>query len=636
MSSRTDSRHRSIEIPGILDEPRPRRRRVVLVVAVVLALLAADAVWVVVQVRGEMERAQADLRQGADALMAGDVDEAESSFVAAGSATSSADGLLGHPAGMLAGITPWIADDTDAVRNLIDSASLAADAGTTLTGAARRVGWQGGTLAGLSQGKGSLAATLAASGSEIRSAAVQLRTAASLLTEQTTQGLIGPLRTAVLAGRQEVVERAGLLQSASDLAEVIPALFQDGRRYLLVVQNPNEPRGTGGYMGYMGFLESQAGNLELERFFRTPGEIARRPVRGPSDYRSRYGRLGALEAFRYANASPHLPTSAGVTLQLAEGLGWGDFDGLIMVDPVWMRYMLEATGPVETPGWPDAITAENVVRVLGRDVFLLNNGTASDRAQDQIGTAVWEAVQERDVSGTAMAEALARASSERHLQIYSAHPEEEALLSRLNVAGEATLGRNPLAVVDLALTASKVGYFTSRAIDVDVVLDEDGTATVTTTVRIKNEAPDGPPGRLLGDGTEVPVGTWESLVSVYLPERIAAEPTFGARGNGATGTDTELGHTVAFGEVSAPPGRTTTWSVTYEAPEAVISAGGASEYRLDFLPQAGLSPVPVSVRIELPPGAAVAGTTPGMRADGGVVVYEDEPMTAEGIWVRFT
>ena len=636
MPNRTDSRPHTIEIPGILDEPRSRRRRVVLAVLVVLALLFLDMIWVVVQVRGEMASVEADLRRGADALMTGDVDEAEASFIAAGHATAGADGLLGHPAPLIAGLLPWIRDDRQAVQHLIDSATLAADAGTTLTGAARRVGWQGGTLAGLSEGTGSLAGTLAAAGTEIRSASIQLRTAASILTDQTTNGLIGPVRKALIAGRTEVVERAGVLQAASDLAEVVPSLFQDGRRYLLVVQNPNEPRGTGGYMGYMGFLESREGNLDLRRFFRTPGDIVRRPVDAPADYTKRYEQYGALEDLRLANLSPDLPTAAGVTLQLAEQHGWGTFDGVIMVDPVWMRYMLEATGPVETPGWPDAITAENVVRVLARDVFLLNNGTASDRAQDQIGTAVWEAVQTRDVSGTAMAEALARASAERHLQVYSVHPEEEATLARLNVTGEAALGRNPLAVVWAAMASNKVGYFTDRSIDVDVTLDEDGTATVTTALRIENHAPDGPPGRLLGDGTDVPVGTWDSLVSLYMPEDIDGAPTIESSGGGLRGVGTEFGHAVSFGKVSAAPGSRETWSVTYVAPNAVVSSEGGSEYRLDFLPQASLVPVPVSVQIHLAPGTSVTGTAPGMRTDGQTATFAGQPSTAQGIWVRFT
>jgi hypothetical protein len=389
-------------------------------------------------------------------------------------------------------------------------------------------------------------------------------------------------------------------------------------------------------MGYMGFLHSQGGNLDLDRFFRTPAVLTHKPVDAPGDFASRYGVLGALEDLRQGNSSPDLPSSADVTLELARELGMGDFDGVILVDPVWMKYMLEATGPVETPGWPKAITAENVVQVLGRDVFLLDQGSASEQAQDQIGTAVWEAVQTADVSGSAMAEALGRAAAERHLQIFSTHPEEETRLARLDVSGQADLGRNPLDVVWLATSDNKVGYYVDRSVGVDVTLDEDGTATVTTTVSMKNHAEDGPPSRLLGLGEDVPVGTFGSLVSVYMPERVQGRPTFDAHGAGQTGTTEELGHPVAFATNTTPAGETSTWSVTYVVPDAVTTAGGGQEYRLDFVPQPNLVPTPISVTIHLPDGSTETSTSPGVQTDGQTASFADSPASAQPIWVRFT
>ena len=634
MSSRTESEPRIVDLTELYDEPSPWPRRIVWALVVIGILLALDTVWTVLSVRGQMERAEGALGRGADGLLEGNVDEAGTSFQDAAAAAGDTRSFLHHPAALLASVTPFISDDVRAVHHLVDAASLAADAGTTLTGAARRVGWQGGSLSGLSAGDTSLASTLSAAGGEIRSAAGQLESASTILTDTPTVGLTGPVRKAVLAGRDQVVKRADLLSSARDLANVVPSLFQDGRRYLLVVQNPNQPRGTGGYMGYMGFLHSVNGDLTLDRFFRTPTELAKVPVKAPEDYSKRYERYGALVDMRQSNLSPDLPTSANVTLELARDLGWGEFDGIFMVDPIWMKYMLEATGPVDTPGWPQAITADNVVQVLGRDVFTLDQNSASDRAQDLIGTAVWNAVQTRNVPGTAMGEALARAAAERHLQVYSIHPDEEATLGRLNVTGRAALGKNPLSVVYEARSDNKVGYFIDRKMDVDVTLDDRGNATVTTTVRMKNGAPDGPPSRLLGEGTDVPVGTWSSLISAYMPERVSGHPTFLPRG-GNSGTMQEFGHQVGFGEVTIPSKGTAEWSVTYEAPDAVTYVEGASEYRLTFLPQPSLSPIPITVRIHLPDDHSVTSTSTGMQTNGTTATYEDSPTTPEEIWVRF-
>lgn len=640
--------------PGLhvtIQEPSDRARRhvvrwVVLAVAVVLAALALDAAWAAIGTRRDLQRARSDLTRGADALITGDIATAAGRFANAEEATAHADALLGHPALRIAGVLPWVGDDVTAVRRLTDAASLAAKTGTTLVGAAERVGWQGGNLQGLSSGTDALAQTLRDAASDIHAAAASLHTAEEILAGTPTEGLFPPVREAVIESTSELAGRAKLLDSATDLAYVVPALFEPGRRYLLVIQNPDEPRGTGGFMGYFGFLHSGKGQLHLEDLFPATGELVDHPVDAPEDFRARYQRFEALVDLRQANFTPDFPTAAHVTLQMARQLGWGTFDGIILVDPVWMKYMLEAIGPVDTPGWDAPITSDNVLQVLGYDVYQLDEGakpvpegqlSRSDIAQGQIGEALWNAIQTRDVSGAALATELGRATAERHLQLYSVHPKEQAILSRLGATGEATLGKNPLYVVWVGLSANKAAWFADRTVDVDVDLTEDGTATVTTTLGLTNRAPtDGSAGSLLGSGSDFPIGTWASEVSVYQPQQIAGIPTYEASGLTVTGQEEEFGHPVSLGFVWAPPGGSYTWSVTYQAPDAVIPAGSLSEYRLDFIPQPTLVPIPLSITIHLPGGASISAMSPGMQGKGATATYEGQPSTAQSMWVRFS
>jgi hypothetical protein len=288
-----------------------------------------------------------------------------------------------------------------------------------------------------------------------------------------------------------------------------------------------------------------------------------------------------------------------------------------------------------------------VLQVLGHDVFLLDDGAApvegnvatspSNAAQAAIGTALWDAIQTRDGTGTAIASALARATAERHLQLYSVHPEEQAALSRLGATGEANLGKNPLYVVWEGLSANKAAWFAERSVDVEVDLAGDGAATVTTTLHLTNHAPaDGPAGDFLGYGTDFPIGTWASEVSVYQPEQITGIPSYDSSGPTVTGQEQEFGHPVSLGFVWAPAGRSYTWSVTYEAPDAVTAVGDLSEYRMDFLPQPTLAPIPLSLRIHLPDGTTVSSTSTGTQVDGATATFEGQPTTAQSIWVRFS
>ena len=319
---------------------------------------------------------------------------------------------------------------------------------------------------------------------------------------------------------------------------------------------------------------------------------------------------------------------------MAAQRGWGEFDGIFLVDTVGLQDLLEATGPVDVPGSGQQLSAANVIQVLGHDVFLTAE-KHSNEVQGAIGRAVWDAVQTRSYSATALATALSRSVVERHLQIYSTHPSEEALVDRFGAAGATTLGKNPLAVVWVGISANKAAYFARRSVDQAVTLDTSGTATVTTTLHLTNTAPDAPASELLGDGTSYPVGTLGMLTSVYLPQKIDGYPGFTSSGPTVTGVEHEFGRPVGLGYLETPSGGRFAWSMTYTVPSAVTETNGVKEYRVDYLPQPMLSPMPISVTIELPAGATVSGTSPGVQVSGTTVTYADSPTTSQSIWVQF-
>lgn len=51
----------------------------------------------------------------------------------------------------------------------------------------------------------------------------------------------------------------------------------------------------------------------------------------------RYARFQRLTDLRQSNFTADLPTAAGVITQMTEARGWSDFDGIFLVDPIWMQ-----------------------------------------------------------------------------------------------------------------------------------------------------------------------------------------------------------------------------------------------------------------------------------------------------------
>ena len=517
------------------------------------------------------------------------------------------------------------------------SVARVADAGTSLVEAARAVGWDGSGLPGSSAGRRIDLDPIEDAAPFLDQAATRMGEARSLLEPLRTESLFGFVARAATDVRVGVTEREWDMRTAAGLADVLPTFLggEKPREYFVALQNLSAPRGTGGFLGLYAILRVEDGAAELEalehasRFPEVP------PVAAPSDVEARYARFGGTTHLIAANYSPDFPTTAGVILDMWEAAGRGRLDGVMALDPVWMAHVLDAVGPVETPAWPEPLNSANLSDVLHRGSFTLPQPD-SDRAQEAIGTALFEALLERPLPARGLGEALARGAREGHLRVSSGRDEEQARFEDLGVAGRVLLPDNPLFVVWQDAVNSRAGYFARKQTEVRVTLNPDGSARVETEVTLLNEAPDGPPSILLGQGdTGDPVGYFAALVSVYLPEdaavgEIAVEP-----GVSLALVEQEFGHPVAMELVGAPPGGQATMTVTYQAPEAVVRRGDLWEYRLGYLPQPALTPSGLQVEIGVPPGAEVVGASPGLTAAGPALRFEGAPAAPTGIWVRF-
>jgi hypothetical protein len=98
----------------------------------------------------------------------------------------------------------------------------------------------------------------------------------------------------------------------------------------------------------------------------------------------------------------------------------------------------------------------------------------------------------------------------------------------------------------------------------------------------------------------------------------------------------EFGHPVATGLLWANPGGRMSFTASYTAPNSVTDAAGLREFRIDYLPQPSLRPVPFTIQIQLPPGAQVQASSPGVTVDGDSARYAGTPETAAAFWVRYT
>jgi hypothetical protein len=104
------------------------------VVALARVVLMGDGVWAGGRgIGGVREASICGLRNGREALMAGDLRTARESFSAAAEASNAAPGALDEPGPRVVESMPVVGDDVGAVRLLAVAGSTAVRAGAALT-----------------------------------------------------------------------------------------------------------------------------------------------------------------------------------------------------------------------------------------------------------------------------------------------------------------------------------------------------------------------------------------------------------------------------------------------------------------------------------------------------------------------
>ena len=473
-------------------------------------------------------------------------------------------------------------------------------------------------------------------------AAGVLRMSRAQLAEANQSYLVPPIQRAVddLATRLERTTESA--ERAADSARLLPAMLggEGPRRYFLAFQNNAELRGTGGFIGNWGELEADGGKLHLSRFGRLDelifGATGPPVLHAPEEFLQRYRGFDVAGSWQQVNVSPDFPTTARVISELYPQSGGRPVDGVIAVDPPGLAALLELTGPVEVAGWPDPITAANVVDVTLRAAYE-RYPVQDDRVEflGAVARRVWEAFTTAELGNPArIAQSLSRASRDGHLMAYAAEPPEQALISRLGADGAVPpLAGDFLMLVDQNLSANKVDLYLQRRLRYDAVLDpssEPARMSGRLEVTLENGAPSkGLPEGVIGpyDNRFAP-GENRTYLSIYSP--------FPGRSTTLEGrpfdldTQPELGRLAHSATLSIPAKESRT--VTLELEGRMQLDGGW--YRLDLGHQPLVLPDEVEVSIGVPPGWRIAETRDMERTGSRQAATRTRLERDRTLWVR--
>ncbi len=191
-------------------------------------------------------------------------------------------------------------------------------------------------------------------------------------------GVLFFLRDQVIDLKAELEEALDLVSRIPAMSKILPALagYPESGRFLIIMQNNDELRPSGGFIGLFGLMETKGGeiisltthdsyHLDMPAYL-SPNwtKTAPAPLAKYLEVEKWY--------LRDANWSPDWPTSAKNILEIyngektAIGENADNFNGVIAINPDFIAELIDLAGPVVVRG--ETYTSENFQELLQYNV----------------------------------------------------------------------------------------------------------------------------------------------------------------------------------------------------------------------------------------------------------------------------
>lgn len=472
-----------------------RGKKAGIVVGIVLAvLLVVGGTCGVLMYRSAMSvKAQAqEIMDQVDplkeALKSGDATALDSSVGTVQENMASINAEVHGPLWTLASFLPVVGEDVQSVRNLGEAGQALVD--EVLVPIANDVSGTG--VSGLFK-DGVVNVGLVQSISETVSS--------SLPTIESSLDTIASLPEAHIPQLAEVLDRVqgpaeqaqGLVGQAKPFLDLLPQMLgADGqtRTYIVIAQNNSELRSTGGLPGAWGTVSVTDGAISMGEF---QSILHADGLQVEATAEERAATMTNVDTDpAQVNCIPDFSRVGKLAKDYWAQAGYGDVDGVIAVDPVFLQRLLALTGGVTAPDGTVVDGTNAAQEILSgtywkygsdpnaQDAYFASvAGLAFGQIMGNLGNA--------DI--TDLIDVIGQSGADGRLLAWMANEEEQALMEAIGVSG--ALGTDPsepvLGVYLNDDTYSKISWYASCYTTVgEGVKNADGTTTYDVTTTLVN------------------------------------------------------------------------------------------------------------------------------------------------------
>ena len=293
--------------------------------------------------------------------------------------------------------------------------------------------------------------------------------------------LLSPRLRDLLAGKLDpVLARA---EEGLDLVMALPVVLgatpEGPKTYLLLAQNEDELRSTGGFITSVGRLVVHNGQVISLEFEQVDNQEDWSKPYPPAPWQMRQYMNSRVILLRDANWFTDFPTAAQLAEYLYAYTHSHSVDGVIAFDQQFLVMLLREIGPLEVDGAPDPITAENVIPYM-RSAKTLPAGEPVPEGwhRKEFITDITAAILTKLMAGgnhnwQALAGTLSQALAERHLLLQFDNPALTALLAEQGWDNSLQPGTGDfLMVTDTNMGFNKTNAVVESRISYDVDLTD--------------------------------------------------------------------------------------------------------------------------------------------------------------------
>ncbi len=417
----------------------------------------------------------------------------------------------------------------------------------------------------------------------------------------------GQLLKVLAPVREALLKIQGVLAKAIPAAEILPKIagYPTEKTYLFLLQNSDELRPTGGFIGTYGIVKVKDGNVETfdtDNVYALDGAAERYLRVSPPAPIGKYLRVGAW-FLRDSNWSPDFPTAAAQAqwFYRAEGGREKKIDAVIAVTPTFMENILRQIGNIEFNG--EIFTPENLMEVLQYKVEkeYYEKGIPEVKRKDivgDLGEKIFEKLSNLPSSRwSGIFNVADQALTERHLLFWSEDQELQSIIVREGWSGKVLESDGDyLMAVDANLAALKTDGVMDRKINYSLSKDSSGNLRAKVEIIYKNN------GTFTWKTTR-----YRTYTRIYVPDGSVLIGGSGmtendkiydpARRLGKIDIGKEAGKTYFGAFISIEPGREGTLSFEYTLPEKIKNQIDQGLYKLLVQKQSGTIAHPLTLNL---------------------------------------